>query len=79
MQCRHIPTYIHTCVFRQFRQKIGVFHKNQCYDRIFELFSFVLSQKRQFFAENILKIITSVPGDQSIKTKLKTHEHRLCT
>jgi hypothetical protein len=34
----------------------------------FAQFSFVLSQKRQFFAdffgENIFKIITSVPGDR---------------
>jgi hypothetical protein len=48
-----------------FCEKIGVFLKNQCYDQHFALFSFVLSQKRKFFAEffgiNILKIITSVP------------------
>jgi hypothetical protein len=35
---------------------------------MFAKFSFVLSQKRQFFAEffgeNISKIITSVPGDR---------------
>jgi hypothetical protein len=40
--------------------------KYQCYDQLFTKFSFVLSQKRPFFAkifgENILKIITSVPA-----------------
>jgi hypothetical protein len=34
-----------------FGEKIGVFIKNQCYDELFSKFSFVLSQKRQFFAE----------------------------
>jgi hypothetical protein len=47
-------------------EKIGVFLKYQCYDQLFFKFSFVLSQKRQvfaqFFGENILKLITSVPG-----------------
>jgi hypothetical protein len=41
---------------------------NQCYDQIIFKFGFVLSQKRNFFAkffgENILKIITSVPGSE---------------
>jgi hypothetical protein len=54
------------CDFSQFSAKNGVFLKYQCYDQLFSKFSFVLSQKRQFFAknfaENILKIITSVPG-----------------
>jgi hypothetical protein len=49
-----------------FGGEIGGFLENQCYDQIFAYFSFVLSQKRHFFAEffgeNILKIITSVPG-----------------
>jgi hypothetical protein len=48
-----------------FGEKIGVFLKNQCCDKIFAQFSFVSSQKRQFFAdffgENILKIRTPVP------------------
>jgi hypothetical protein len=48
-----------------FGEKIGVFLRNQCYDNFISKFSFVLSQKRQFFAkfvgENIFKIITSVP------------------
>jgi hypothetical protein len=48
-----------------FDEKNGVFLKNQCCDQNFAYFSFVLSQKRQFFAEffgeNILKILTSVP------------------
>jgi hypothetical protein len=39
------------CDFSQFSaEKIGVFLKNQCYDQNFAYFSFVLSQKRQFFA-----------------------------
>jgi hypothetical protein len=52
--------------FPIFGEKIGVFLKYQCYDQLFSKFSFVSSQKRQFFAkffgENILKIITSAPG-----------------
>jgi hypothetical protein len=32
-----------------FCEKIGVFLKNRCYDQNFAYFSFVLSQKRQFF------------------------------
>jgi hypothetical protein len=55
------------CDFRQISaKKMALFFKNQCYDQNFAYFSFVLSQKRLFFAEffgeNILKIITSVPG-----------------
>jgi hypothetical protein len=34
-----------------FREKFGVFLKNQCHDQNFANFSFVLSQKRHFFAE----------------------------
>jgi hypothetical protein len=38
------------CDFWQFSaKKIGVFLKNQCYDQLFSKFSFVLSQKHQFF------------------------------
>jgi ABC-type uncharacterized transport system fused permease/ATPase subunit len=38
------------CDFRQFSaKKIGVLPKYQCYDQLFSKFSFVLSQKRQFF------------------------------
>jgi hypothetical protein len=56
-----------SAIFDNFQpKKIGVFLKNQCYDQIFAQYSFVWSQKRQFFAncfdENIFKIITSVPG-----------------
>jgi hypothetical protein len=56
------------CNFGQFSaKKIGVFIKKQCYDQNFSKFSFVLSQKSKFFAiffeENILKLITSVPGN----------------
>jgi hypothetical protein len=46
-------------------KKLAFFLKNQCYDQHFALFSFLLSQKLQFFAELfreiILKIITYVP------------------
>jgi hypothetical protein len=38
-------------IFCNFRRKNWRFLKNQCYDKNFALFSFVLSQKRQFFAE----------------------------
>jgi hypothetical protein len=55
-----------SAIFDNFRPKIGVFFKNQCYDNFFKKISFVFSQKLHFFAnffgENILKIITSVPG-----------------
>jgi hypothetical protein len=34
-----------------FSEKFGAFLKNQCCDQQIALFSFVLSQKRQFFAE----------------------------
>jgi hypothetical protein len=37
------------CDFRQFSAKKWRFLKNQCYDQNFAYFSFVLSQKRQFF------------------------------
>jgi hypothetical protein len=60
-----------SAIFDSFRQKIGVFLINQCYDLICALFSVVLSKKKNsiffanFFAENILKTIlktiTSVP------------------
>jgi hypothetical protein len=66
---KYVDLYIHNrgrCYDHNFGEKIGVFLKNQCYDQMFAKFSFVLSQKRQFFAEffgeNISKIITSVPG-----------------
>jgi hypothetical protein len=35
-----------------FGEKIGVFLNYQYYDQLFSKFSFVSSQKRQFFAEN---------------------------
>jgi hypothetical protein len=58
--------------FPIFGEKIGVFLKYQCYDQI--ILKFVLSQKRQFFAkffgENILKIITSVPGRITVSVPL---------
>jgi hypothetical protein len=59
-----------------FGEKNGVFLKNQCYDKIFANFRFVLSQKTPifciFFGENLLKNTTSVPGDQFTK-KSPTH------
>jgi hypothetical protein len=39
-----------SAIFDNFRQKNGVFLKNQCYDQNFAKFSFILSQKRQFFS-----------------------------
>jgi hypothetical protein len=38
-----------SAIFANFRRKMGVFLKKQCYDQDFEYFSFVLSQKRQLF------------------------------
>jgi hypothetical protein len=38
---------------KNFWQKIGVFLKYRCYDQHFSKFSFVLSQKRQFFSGKI--------------------------
>jgi hypothetical protein len=50
--------------FWQFAAKIGVFLKNQCCDQLFTYFSFVLRQKRQFFANlrQFFIIKTSVPN-----------------
>jgi hypothetical protein len=42
--------------FPIFGEKISVFLKYQCYDQLFSKFSFVLSQKRQFFAIFLPKI-----------------------
>jgi hypothetical protein len=55
------------CDFCQYSaKKLAFFLNNQRYDQLFSKFSFVLSQKLQFFAnffaEKILKIITSVPS-----------------
>jgi hypothetical protein len=46
--------YDHNCLqfLTIFGEKIGVFLKYQCYDQLFSKFSFVLSQKRQFFSQN---------------------------
>jgi hypothetical protein len=38
-----------SAIFANFRRQIGVFLKYQCYDQLFSKFSFVLSQKCQFF------------------------------
>jgi hypothetical protein len=52
--------------FTIFDEKIGVLLKNQCYDPFFQKLAVVLSKSANFFAdffaENIFKIITSVPG-----------------
>jgi hypothetical protein len=52
------------CDFTNFRQKIGIFLKYQCYDHFFlYIFGLVLSQKCPFFLLNIsAKIIASVPA-----------------
>jgi hypothetical protein len=38
-----------SAIFDNFRQKIRVFLKSQCYDQLISKFGFVLRQKRQFF------------------------------
>jgi hypothetical protein len=66
-----------------FGEKIGVFLINKCYDQNIAYFSFVLSQKRQFFAEffgkNIFKIITSVPGGSELHIWAIFHENLMFT
>jgi hypothetical protein len=52
-----------SAIFDNFRQKIGVFLQNQCHDKNFALFAFVLSQKRHFLQKKFrifFLIITSV-------------------
>jgi hypothetical protein len=57
------------CLFSA--KKLAFFSKTNVMINFFSKFGFVLSQKRQFFAkffgENILKIITSVPGLNGLK------------
>jgi hypothetical protein len=52
--------------FLIFSEKIGVFLKYQCYDQFFQNLALFWVKNANFFAkffgENILKIITSVPG-----------------
>jgi hypothetical protein len=54
------------CDFCQFSAKKWRFLKNQYYDQIFGIIWLCYESKTpifsQFFGENILKIITSVPG-----------------
>jgi hypothetical protein len=55
------------CDFRPFSQKkFGVFLKNQCYDHLKKNLALFWVKNAnifaKFFGENILKIITSVPG-----------------
>jgi hypothetical protein len=63
-----------SAIFDNFRRKNWRFSQKPMLWSIFSKFSFVLSQKRQFFAkifgENILKIITSVPGHPVCGRKL---------
>jgi hypothetical protein len=59
-----------SAIFDNFRQKIGVFLKNQCYDHFLQqIVCSSLSEKRQFFAiflaKIFTKIVTSVPGRMS--------------
>jgi hypothetical protein len=62
-----------SAILGNFRRKIGVFLKNQCYDHIFVKTSCSLSKNAVFFAEffgeNILKIITSVSGHPDLCTR----------
>jgi hypothetical protein len=51
-------------------KQIGVFHKNQCHDQIFEPFCFVFIQKRRFIWEIFKKIIASVPGSPHLPHRL---------
>jgi hypothetical protein len=56
-----------------FGKKIGVFLKNQCYDHFFQNLALFWVKNANFFAkffgENILKIITSVPGHPAVEVK----------
>jgi hypothetical protein len=71
-----------SAILDNFRQKNGFFLKNECYDQNFAQFNFVLSQKANFFAdffgENILKIIASVPGSVAKKNFLGTVYRKWC-
>jgi hypothetical protein len=62
-----------SAIFPNFWRKNWRFRKTNVMIKFFSKFSFVLSQKRQFlanfFGENILKIITSVPGLSSLPAK----------
>jgi hypothetical protein len=55
-----------SAIFDNFRRKKCVFLKNQCYDQFFQNLALFWAKNVNFFAkifgENILKIITSVPG-----------------
>jgi hypothetical protein len=62
-----------------FGETVGVFLKNQCYDQRFALFSFVFESGTPifvaiFFGENVLKIVTSVPGLSFIFSPLVSSE-----
>jgi hypothetical protein len=63
-----------------FCEQIGVFLKNQSYYQNFAYFSFVLSQKRQFFRwifrQKYFKIITSVPEAEG---DMQNEERILCS
>jgi hypothetical protein len=68
------------CDFSKFSAKIGVFLKNQCYDRFFSKFSIVWLKNdnflAKFFGENILKIVTSVPGRRIFEVLRKRREYQ---
>jgi hypothetical protein len=53
-----------SAIFANFRQKIGVFRKKQCYDHFFQTIAAVSAKNAKIFGkfigENIFKIITSV-------------------
>jgi hypothetical protein len=63
------------CDFHQFSaKKIGVFLKNQCYDPNFAKSISIWNKNADFFrqflfGENILKIITSVPGHTGLRSR----------
>jgi CHAT domain-containing protein len=62
-----------------FCEKIGAFLKSQCYDPLLAEFSSDLRQNAilfaNFFAENIFKIITSVPDRQTEKNHKLGNKH----
>jgi hypothetical protein len=51
-----------SAIFAYFRRKNGVFLKIQCYDKKLQNLALFRVKNANCFGENILKIITSVPG-----------------
>jgi hypothetical protein len=65
-------------IFAQFSAtKLAFFSKTNAMVNFSSKFSFVSSQKRQFFGENILKIITSVPACGAFSFNCRLAETRL--